>query len=383
MFLKQLLLQNFRNYSKKEFKFSDQATLIVGPNASGKTNLLEAIYLLATAKSFRAELESEMISYGKQLATISSSTFAPLSGASADRQLSDDKKLEIILTVGEVIGRKVAKKICKVNGVNKRQADFVGNLRTVYFGPEDLQLVTNSPSTRRKYLDMVLSQVDREYARASLSYERGLRSRNKVLEAIREAGAPRTQLYFWDQLLIKNGELLTQKREEFINSVNSYQPSAIPPSPLDIARGFGGAGSFRFELEYDKSIISIQRLEQYKEEEVAAGATLVGPHRDDWKILMGDLTGKEDIGKDLSAYGSRGEQRLAILWLKLCELAFIKEKNGELPVLLLDDIFSELDQKHRGMVWEVVGNQQTIITTADIEQIESEWRDRVEIVELK
>jgi len=354
MALKQLQLQNFRSYFKKEFDFSDQTTLVVGPNASGKTNLLEAIYLLATGKSFRAELEGEMIGYDQEMAVVSG-------------LLSDRRKLEIILTRGEVIGKRVSKKICKINGVGKRLSDFIGSLKAVYFGPEDLELVTDSPSIRRKYLDLVLSQVDREYARASLSYEKGLRARNKVLEAIRETGAPRAQLYFWNQLLIKNGTLLTQKREEFIDLINKKQFSAL---------------SFQYQIEYDKSIISPARLEQYKEEEVAAAATLVGPHRDDWKVKMGELTGKEDAGRDLSAYGSRGEQRLAILWLKLCELAFIKEKTQELPVLLLDDIFSELDEKHRGMVWEVVGEQQTIITTADVNQIGPERRKKIKMIEL-
>jgi len=174
------------------------------------------------------------------------------------------------------------------------------------------------------------------------------------LEAIRETGAPRTQLFFWNQLLIRNGDLITRKRGEFIDSINHHQ------SPNN---------RFQYQIEYDRSVISEQRLEQYKEEEVVAGATLVGPHRDDWRIKMGELTGKEDVGRDLSAYGSRGEQRLAILWLKLCELAFIKERTRELPILLLDDIFSELDQEHRGMVWEVVGGRQTIITTAEISQV--------------
>jgi len=361
MVLTQLQLQNFRNYLKKEFTFSDRTTLVVGPNASGKTNLLEAIYLLATGKSFRAELESEMIKYSEPISNVKCSAFA---GASADRQMS----LEIILTTGEVLGNRVAKKICKINEVNKRLGDFIGNLRAVYFGPEDLEIVTNSPSQRRKYLDMVLSQVDREYARISLSYEKGLRARNKVLEAIRETGAPRSQLYFWDQLLIKNGEMITRKREEFVNSVNSYQSSAI-------SSGLGD-----FQIEYDKSVISVARLEQYKEEEVAAGATLVGPHRDDFKLKIKNEKLKMD--RDLSAYGSRGEQRLAILWLKLCELAFIKEETTELPVLLLDDIFSELDEKHREMVWGLVGNQQTIITTADVKQIESGWRKKSNLIEL-
>jgi len=330
---------------------------------------------LATAKSFRADLESEMIGYGKEIARAT----GEIEGHGGK------EKLEIILTTGMLQNEKVARKKCLVNGVAKRQMDFIGQLRAVYFGPEDLELVTDSPSTRRKYLDMVLTQVDREYTRALLSYEKGLRARNKVLEAIRETGAPRSQLYFWDQLLIKNGELMTKKREEFIEFINKYQSfGGLPSTPSTSLRTSSlRTGSFQYRLEYDKSVISTQRLEQYKEEEVAAGATLVGPHRDDWKILMGDLSGKEDIGKDISAYGSRGEQRLAILWLKLCELAFIKETTDELPVLLLDDIFSELDKEHRETVWDLVGNQQTIITTADIEQIDKENRLKTELIELK
>jgi len=378
MILKQLQLQNFRNYSKKEFDFSDKTTLVVGPNASGKTNLLEAIYLLATSKSFKADLEGEMISYEKELSRVKGTI----------EKNGQKENLEIVLTRGFVQNEKVAHKKCLVNGVAKRQTDFIGNLRAVYFGPEDLELVTDSPSTRRKYLDMVLTQVDREYTRALLSYEKGLRARNKVLEAIRETGAPRSQLFFWNQLLVRNGELITQKREEYVNSVNSYQSSVF---------------SLQYKVEYDKSLISAARLEQYKEEEVAAGATLVGPHRDDWLIRINangnnanqlseyggrDISaygsrGEPRISRDLSVYGSRGEQRLAVLWLKLCERAFIEEKTQELPILLLDDIFSELDKEHRELVWQVVGKQQTIITTADIEQIGPEWSKKAEVIELE
>jgi len=353
MILKSLSLQNFRSHSQKEFNLSPEVTLVVGPNASGKTNLLEAIYLLATGKSFRAELESEMIRYGEEMSNVKC-------------LISNENRLEIILTRGELTGNRVAKKVCKINGVNKRLGDFVGNLRAVYFGPEDLELVTDSPAIRRRYLDAVLSQVDREYARASLSYEKGLRARNKVLEAIRETGAPRTQLYFWDQLLIKNGELITKKREEFIEFLNKYQCQI--------------STNYQFTMEYDKSVISPQRLEQYKEEEVAAGATLVGPHRDDIKFQISNS--KFQTTRNLSAYGSRGEQRLAILWLKLGEMAFVKEKTQELPVLLLDDIFSELDQRHRQFVWGLVGNKQTIITTAEIGTIEKNWLEKMEVIEL-
>lgn len=347
MVLKRLRLNNFRNYSEKEFAFSDATTLIVGPNTSGKTNLLEAVYLLATGKSFRADLEQEMIDWESSLSRVKGRV-------TKDQETID---LEIILTRGEIEGERVAKKKCLLNGVGKRMMDFVGNLRAVYFGPEDLDLITDSPSLRRKYLDLVLSQVDREYGRSSLSYEKGLRQRNKLLERIREEGVSRSQLLFWNQLLIRNGQIVTQKRQEFIEFMSSR-------SLVD----------FNFRLIYDKSIISPARLSEYAEEEVAAGATLVGPHRDDFSF--------QDEKRDLSVYGSRGEQRLAILWLKLGELEFIAQKTDGRPLLLLDDIFSELDQEHRHLVFSVIPEQQTIITTTDLHLIEKDFLKKINVVEL-
>lgn len=229
-----------------------------------------------------------------------------------------------------------------VNGVARRQIDFIGNLRAVLFWPEHLELVTDSPSIRRKYMDGVLVQVDREYRRNMMSYERGLRQRNRLLDLINEGKATRAQLLFWNQLLIRSGGYLTDKRAEFIHFVNSFQSSIVS-----------------YQIEYDKSVISESRLEQYKDEEVAAKATLVGPHRDDFVVTKNDL--------DLSKYGSRGEQRLAILWLKLAELAFIERESGERPLLLLDDIFSELDVEHRTLVLDLLDKQQTIVTSAEEE----------------
>lgn len=305
--------------------------------------------LLSTGKSFRAHLEQEMIAYDQEIARVKG------------RVVSDEVvDLEIVLTRGEVGGEKVAKKKYSVNGVSKRARDFVGRLRSVYFGPEDLELVTNSPSTRRRYLDLVLSQVDREYARASLSYEKGLRQRNKLLERVRDEGAPRSQLLFWNQLLIRNGEYLTGAREEFMGFCNAQQSKGKTPP---------------FQLEYDRSVISPSRLKDYAKEEIAAGATLVGPHRDDFEFRLEK--------RDLSKFGSRGEQRLAILWLKLCELEFVSQKEDERPVLLLDDIFSELDKTRRKLVLEVIPAQQTIITTTDIGLVEKDYQKKAKMIELK
>jgi len=341
-----LRLNAFRNFKTKLLEFSDGVTVIIGPNASGKTNILESIFLLSTGKSFRAHLEEEMVNYDTDISRIKARS-------KSDGEIND---FEVILTrgfidIGKSAPEKVARKRLILNGVAKRLVDFAGNFRVALFGPWDLDLVTESPSLRRKFLDTVLSQVDREYRRASLSYEKGLRQRNKLLLRIREEELSRSQLLFWDRLLVKNGDYIAHAREEFIGFINAT-------SELD---------DQSFSLEYDKSAISEARLEQYAEEEVAAATTLVGPHRDD--IIFQIRVAKAEI-RNLATYGSRGEQRMGVLWLKLAELAFVEAKTGERPTLLLDDIFSELDHKHREIVVKVAQNQQTVITTADPHFIE-------------
>jgi DNA replication and repair protein RecF len=339
--IKVLKLGDFRNFRAKTLEFQDGITTIVGPNASGKTNILESLYLLSTAKSFKARVESEMLRYGKDLARVTGKAGVV--------------NLESIITKGD---NGWPKKRLLVNGVPKRMVDFAGNFKTVLFGPWDMDLVTESPSLRRKFLDNVLSQVDREYRRSVLSYEKGLRQRNRLLFRIREEGVPRSQLLFWNQLLIKNGDYISTRREEFIDFVNTKNH---------------GLKTMKYMLEYDKSVISEGRLEQYKEEEVAAGTTLVGPHRDDFIFFDGE--------RNLASYGSRGEQRMGVLWLKMAELNFIEEKTNERPTLLLDDIFSELDHEHRDIVMQLCKKQQTIITTADEHFLKG--IGKVERIELK
>ncbi len=342
-------IDNFRNIDSKLFEFSDGITVFYGHNAAGKTNILEALYLLSSGKSFKAKVEEEMINYNKDISRMKA-------------KFAGDSVLEIMLTRGLVdIGgghlERVAKKKLLLNGVAKRLVDFAGNFKVVLFGPWDMDLVTESPSIRRKFLDMVLSQVDREYRRCILSYEKGLRQRNRLLLKIREEGLSRSQLLFWNQLLIKNGDYINKKRMEFIEFVN------VEPS----------LNEQKLKLLYDSSVISEGRLEKYKEEEVAAGTTLVGPHRDDFVFFDGE--------RNLASYGSRGEQRMGVLWLKISELDFIESQTGERPTLLLDDIFSELDHEHRRDVFELAKKQQTIITTADEHFIDAETK--VEKISLK
>jgi DNA replication and repair protein RecF len=347
MFLKRIELQNFRNYSSRDFKFAEGLNLITGPNAIGKTNLMEAVYLLACRKSFRARLEEEMIKESQEVARIKGKITAD----------HEEKLLEIVLARGESGVSRLAKKRYTVNGVGKRMVDFLENFRVVYFGPQDLEIVIDSPTIRRDWLDLVLEQSDRAYRRSNLSYRKGLRQRNKLLEQIRDEGKPRSTLFFWDKLLIENGNLITQKRQEFIDFLNQ-QPNR-----------FG-----QLQVHYDHSFISVQRLEKYAQEEVAAATTLVGPHRDDFQVSLDN--------RNLHSFGSRGEQRTAVFNLKLGELEFISQKIGERPVLLLDDIFSELDHERRGHLLEVIPQQQTIMTTADIHLIEKEFLSKIAMIKL-
>lgn len=361
-------LINFRNFSKKELEFSDGLSIIVGPNASGKTNILESIFLLATGKSFKAKIEEEMIGYTKDVARVKGRavTFAlnDLQFQTTDEQSTD---FEVVLTRGEIeiAGAQIQKTPRKrlfVNKVARRLVDFEGNVSVVLFGPWDLDLITESPSIRRRFLDTVLSQTDREYRRSLLSYEKGLKQRNRILYKIREEGTSRSQLLFWNHLLVKNGDFISQKREELIEYIGEQQS-------LDGAT---------YLIEYDKSAISEARLEQYKNEEVASATTLVGPHRDDFSISVKNDNLRQ--ARNLGTFGSRGEQRMAVLWIKLAELSYIWKVLQTAPTLLLDDIFSELDHQHRDIVMKAAKGIQTIMTTADPHYIEDiEGANRIEL----
>ena len=241
MFLKHLSLQNFRSYTKADFDFNRSTTLIVGPNTSGKTNLIEAIHILATGKSFRAEKEIEIIEFGKEVGRVRGEIEA----------FSQVKHLEV------VISRQVKKYL--VNGIARRRADFAGNFVVVLFSPIDLEIIVDSPSLRRQFLDNVLEQIDKAYRTALVTYGKALRQRNALLELAQEKGL-RDEKHFayWDSILIEHGGIITKKREELIGYFNEHEKEV-----------------FDFTVFYDKSIMSKERLLQYKEAEVAAELRLL------------------------------------------------------------------------------------------------------------
>ncbi len=341
MFLSSLELINFRKLSTWQHRFTQPVTVIIGPNASGKTSIMEAIFLLATGNSFRATKVEEMISLGKEIGRAIGNILEEqneLAESSVD-------SLEILLTRGLVQGKKTVGRLFSVNGVKKRRIDFVGKLPAVIFRPEDMRLVEGSPERRRQFVDTAISMVDRVYATSLHTYEQALKRRNKLLQLIKVGEMSRSTLTFWDLQLIKHGELLQQKRQNFFNTF------PLVDFPLSLT------------VVYDLSPISETRLKEYEDRSIAAGHTLVGPHKDDFMVTFSLPPHSDPVS--IATYGSRGQQRLAVLWLKICELAFLKTKTQLQPLLLLDDILSELDETSRDQVLSLLIKGQTLVTSAD------------------
>lgn len=350
MLLKHLSLQQFRNYKMANFTFTPDINVIVGPNTAGKTNLLDSIHLLSTGKSFLTDREEELIYFEQE--------FGRIKGSIVDK---DEIELEVLLTVDTESLR--AGKRFFVNGVPRRRIDFAAYLPTLFFTPLDLQIASGSPAHRRHFLDDVLEQVDKGYQESLTMYIKVLRQRNALLERAQESGYRNDkQFQYWDELLIKHGAYIHSKREEFLDFINKQKKQI-----------------FDLSVEYDHSIVSEERLAKYKIAEMGAGVTLVGPHRDDVTIKFKIQNSKLEVIKD---FASRGQQRLAVLQLKMLQLKYMQKNLDQTPLLLLDDIFSELDADHIGLVWQMIGTQQIIITTTHQEFIQAKFRKHTKVIEL-
>jgi len=353
MILSAISLQNFRNYELETFHFDPQTTIVIGPNTAGKSNLIEAIYLTSTGKSFRSEKDEELLRFKKDFARVKSILI--------DQKSKDKTETEVLFSFREGIESFLTKKYF-INGVTKRRADFAGHLLSVLFVPADLEIIIAGPSVRRNFLDDVLEQTDRDYRLAVISYTKALRQRNALLGLAKETGKRNSEQFsFWDEILIRTGQEIEKKREEFIEFVNSAEKTCIP-----------------FAIEYGRSSISIARLLQYKDAEVGAGVTLVGPHRDDFVVNL--LIGESR--RNMKSFGSRGQQRLSVLELKMLQLNYIEQQTKKRPALLLDDIFSELDDEHIELVLSLIGKQQTILTTTHEEFVKGKIGKKARTIRL-
>lgn len=346
--MSQILLVNFRNYSQFHFKFSSKVTVFLGPNGIGKTNILEAINLLSLGDTFRDNKIEELVKLDQDVAHVGGTI-------DVESEAQEPTRLQLTLTRGVYQGKRVPTRRYQINDVGRLKPKFVGQLPSVCFRPEDMRIVEGSPARRRRFLDEAIAQVDRQYATSLATYSKALRSRNKLLEMIREGRSDRASLEYYNRVVLEHGAYLNLKRQEFVdfcNNDNNYK-------------------EFGLTVNYDHSLMNQQRLDQYKNQELAAGYTLVGPHRDDMVLKFQIQSTKSQIRKtkyeNLNHYGSRGQQRMGVLWLKLMALEYMSSRLelGKRPLLLLDDIFSELDEAHRQLVFDLCDRQQTIITTAD------------------
>ena len=403
MFLSHLSLTHFRNYGRLDLDFSGPLTLFQGENAQGKTNLLEAIYFLATSKPVHALNEREVVGWQAADEPIPYCRVAVTVAEHPDFP-NRPLELEILLTPrGDGVNYK---KQIKINGVARRSMDLIGLMRAVLFLPEDIKLVDGSPGERRRYLDVALCQIDRTYCRTLSAYQKVLAQRNSLLKNLRENGASATatstaaQLGFWDEKLIQHGSRVLWRRAEFVATLEATglerhreltdrrEELAIDYVPSFNLGLLPEAAFLRFRdgtLPHDgRPVLSDQltveeigrqyaaKLTARRARELAAGSTLYGPHRDDLRFLAN--------ARDLRTFGSRGQQRTAALSLKLAEVSAMTAATGTPPLLLLDDVMSELDAVRRStLLTALEGVRQAVLTTTDWDDFTPEFRRHAQL----
>ena len=394
MYLRHLSLTNFRTYARLEIDLPAQAILLYGDNAQGKTSLLEAVYVLATARSPHTVSDRQMIHW-----LAGEETKSPYARLIADViKANRTQHIEMVLMLEPANteeGWRFRKQI-KLNGSVVRTADLIGQIAVVMFLPDDVEIVSGSPGNRRRYLDNTLSQVDAEYAHALDLYSDVLSQRNALLKQLAESGGDPDQLIYWDEQLATSGALITLHRQTAIAELESianqlhrdltrerhtlrlrYQPAFNPDQPtaaiyqkplgLDLPTQSP-------EATFEQARASfLKQLHAKGPEEMARSTTLVGPHRDELRFIADEI--------DLGTFGSRGQQRTAVLALKLAEVHWLKDKIGDWPILLLDEVMAELDALRRGFLLnQINGAHQSILTSTDPDMFTEEFRARAKIL---
>jgi len=357
-------LRNYRNYKEIRVVFDPHLNILVGGNAQGKTNILEAIFYAATGKSHRTNFDSELILWGENVFRID------LNG----EKRSSEIRIEIQVNSD-------GKKLLKVNNQHKKKlSELIGSLNVVLFSPEDLMLVKGSPSIRRRFLDIEISQVSPFYCHSLSNYNRVIAQRNNLLKAIRENKESEEMLDVWDFQLAEYGTYIFKKREEVLESVVPLAQSIHSKIT---------EGRENLTISYVPSVdvkksgqqmpledIFIKKLRDSRKTDIIKGITMIGPHRDDISIKI--------QGNVVKSFGSQGQQRTCALSLKLSEIEFMKRQTGEYPVLLLDDVMSELDTDRRKYLLEVVNDRvQTFVTTTGTEELFLPVKNNGRVFEVK
>jgi len=350
MFLENVYLKNYRNIAQIEMSLNKNVNILVGSNAQGKTNFLEAILVLAMTKSHRTHQDKELIKWGEEQAVIKGTIAKNYGLHNLELQISQQ-------------GKKA-----KINGLEqKKLSHFVSAMNVVLFAPEDLEIVKGVPATRRRFLDMEISQVQPSYLFEIMQYYKILGQRNHYLKQLMQHKNDHDEmLEVWNEQLILYGIKIIKKRQNFITKLQLWTERihlGITEQREQIVIKY--MPSFELQGNEDETVLIdrfMLKLKQVQDQEIKRGMTLIGPHRDDLLFYIN--------GKEVQVYGSQGQQRTTALSLKLAELELIREEVGEYPILLLDDVLSELDQYRQTQLIEIFQNKvQTFITTTGIESV--------------
>ena len=337
MLVKSLKLKNFRNYDLLDLEFDSNTNIFYGDNAQGKTNILESIYLTGTTKSHRGTKDRDLIKFGQEEAHIE--TIVEKRGVPF--------KIDIHL-------KKNSPKGIAINKVPiKKASELFGIINIVFFSPEDLNIIKNGPAERRRFIDLELAQLDKVYLNDLSNYNRIVNQRNKLLKDIYDKKDLMATLDIWDLQLVNYGNKVIERRKIFIEQMNE-----IIGSVHEKLTG----GKERLQLVYEPGVKNDnfeETLLKNRERDLRMKSSSVGPHRDDICFLCGDL--------DIRKFGSQGQQRTAALSLKLAEIELVKQEVKDTPILLLDDVLSELDKNRQNYLLDSINDVQTLITCTGLD----------------
>ena len=338
MIIKSIELADYRNYEELNLQFDRGTTILYGDNAQGKTNILEAVYLAATTTSHKGSKDREIIRFGREEAHIR--TYLEKEGV--------ETRVDMHL-------RKAGSKGIAIDGQKiKRAADLLGLCNVVFFSPEDLGIIKNGPSERRRFVDMELCQLDSIYLNDLNNYNKIVNQRNKLLKDMYLSPGLREHLGIWDMQLVAYGSKIIERRRLFVSQLNEIIYEIHK-------RLSGGKEELKIKYEPDTSAEDFEsKLFMNMDRDMRQKMTSVGPHRDDFVFQIG--------GMDARKYGSQGQQRTAALSLKLAEIELVKKITNDTPVLLLDDVLSELDSSRQQLLLAGMGDIQTIITCTGLEE---------------
>lgn len=338
MIIKSLELTNYRNYESLELQFDSGTNILYGDNAQGKTNILEAIYISATTKSHKGSKDKEIINFDEEEAHIR--TYIERDHI--------DTKVDMHL-------RKSKSKFIAVDGQKlKKAADLLGICNVVVFSPEDLGIIKNGPAEKRRFIDMELCQLDNIYLNDLSKYSKVLDQRNRLLKDMYLNPDLKETLNIWDMQLISYGVKIIERRKTFVDQLNEII--------YEIHKKLSGDKE-ELHIVYEPNVNPEEfenNMRLSRERDIGAKMTTVGPHRDDFSFIVGDI--------DIRKYGSQGQQRTAALSLKLSEIELVKKITKDSPILLLDDVLSELDSNRQNYLLNSIGDIQTIITCTGLEE---------------